>query len=126
MKDGAVVLADAAKPRLQGIPALKKDHPRLQVTMSVGGWGAGGFSENGGGKNGYERHWDAAAQASFLWNQATRHFIRYEDAQSLKAKTAFVRSNRLGGIMYREQDEDPKGELLDVLWYGLHEAPAKR
>ncbi|HEX7916797.1 hypothetical protein [Rudaea sp.] len=51
--------------------------------------------------------------------------MSYEDAQSLKAKTAFVRSNGLGGIMYWEQDEDPNGELLDVLWNGLHEAPAK-
>lgn len=78
------------------------------------------------GKNGYERHWDTVAQAPFLWNEKARHFISYEDAQSLKAKTAFVRSNKLGGIMYWEQDEDPKGELLDVLWNGLHEAPAKR
>lgn len=45
VKDGDVVLADAAKPRLQGILALKKDHPRLRVTISVGGWDAGRFSE---------------------------------------------------------------------------------
>ena len=76
-------------------------------------------------KNGYRRHWDAEAQAPFLWNEKTRHFVSYEDAQALKAKIAFVRSNRLGGIMYWEQDEDPQGELLDVLFSGLHEAPAK-
>jgi chitinase len=76
-------------------------------------------------RNGYRRHWDAIAQAPFLWNEKTRHFISYEDAQSLQAKAAFVRSNQLGGIMYWEQDEDPNGELLDVLWNGLHEAPAK-
>jgi chitinase len=77
-------------------------------------------------KNGYQRHWDAVAQAPFLWNESTRHFVSYEDAQSLQAKTAFVRSNRLGGIMYWEQDEDPKGELLDMLWNGLHhQAPIK-
>jgi len=76
-------------------------------------------------RNGYRRHWDAAAQAPFLWNEKTRHFVSYEDAQSLKAKTAFVRSNELGGIMYWEQDEDPNGELLDVLWKGLHEPPVK-
>ena len=76
-------------------------------------------------KNGYQRHWDAAAQAPFLWNAKTRHFISYENTQSLKAKATYVRSNRLGGIMYWEQDEDPKGELLEVLWNGLHEAPAK-
>ncbi|WP_018971426.1 glycoside hydrolase family 18 protein [Rudaea cellulosilytica] len=76
-------------------------------------------------KNGYQRRWDAEAQAPFLWNEKTQHFVSYEDPQALKAKIAFVRSNHLGGIMYWEQDEDPKGELLDVLWNGLHGAPAK-
>lgn len=75
-------------------------------------------------KNGFRRHWDAEAQAPFLWNETTRHFVSYEDAQSLQAKTAFVRSHRLGGIMYWEQDDDPQGKLLDVLFRGLHEAPA--
>lgn len=76
-------------------------------------------------RNGYRRHWDAVAQAPFLWNESSRDFVSYEDAQSLQAKAAFVWSNHLGGIMYWEQDEDPDGKLLDVLWNGLHEAPAK-
>ncbi|MBS0584245.1 MAG: hypothetical protein JSS42_14210 [Proteobacteria bacterium] len=42
-----------------------------------------------------------------------------------EAKAAFIRSHRLSGIMYREQDEDPTGELPDVLINGPHEAPAK-
>jgi chitinase len=75
-------------------------------------------------KNGFRRHWDAAAQAPFLWNESTRHFVSYEDAQSLREKIAFVRSNHLGGIMYWEQDEDPQGDLLNVLAYGLREASA--
>lgn len=74
-------------------------------------------------KNGFQRHWDADAKAPFLWNADTRHFVSYEDAQSLRAKADFVRANRLGGIMYWEQDSDPKGELLDTLWRDLHDAP---
>ncbi len=73
-------------------------------------------------KNGYARHWDAAARAPFLWNESTRRFVSYEDAQSLREKIAFVKSKHLGGIMYWEQDEDPSGDLLDVLGHGLHEA----
>lgn len=75
-------------------------------------------------KNGYRRHWDATARAPFLWNESTRHFVSYEDAQSLREKIAFVRSNHLGGIMYWEQDEDPNGELLGLLWSGLRAAPS--
>jgi chitinase len=77
------------------------------------------------GKNGYERRWDADARAPFLWNKSTRHFVSYEDAQSLDAKIAFVRSNRLGGVMYWDQGSDPEGELLQLLWRGLNETSGK-
>ena len=71
-------------------------------------------------KNGYVRYWDDAAQAPWLWNAQTRHFISYDDPQSLAAKTAFVKTEHLGGIMYWEQSLDPGDELLDAMWHGLH------
>jgi chitinase len=70
-------------------------------------------------RNGFVRRWDAKAQAPYLWNAATRHFISYDDAQSLAAKARYVKAHRLGGIMYWEQGEDPQGELLDAIWRGL-------
>ncbi len=70
-------------------------------------------------RNGYVRHWDAAAQAPWLWNATTRHFISYDDPQSLAAKAAYVKARQLGGIMYWEQSHDPQGELLDAIWRGL-------
>lgn len=73
-------------------------------------------------RHGYTRYWDAAAQAPWLWNATTRHFITYDDPQSLAAKAAWVKSHHLGGIMYWEQGLDPSGELLDVLWRGLRQA----
>ncbi len=66
-------------------------------------------------KNGYVRHWDAQAQAPYLWNAATRTFITYEDPQSLRAKAAFVKAKGLGGVMYWEHSLDRNEELLDVL-----------
>lgn len=71
-------------------------------------------------KQGYVRHWDDAAQAPYLWNAATHRFISYDDPQSLAAKAAYVKAQKLGGIMYWEQNEDPKGELLDAVWRGLN------
>ena len=71
------------------------------------------------GKQGYVRHWDETAQAPWLWNAETRHFITYEDPQSLAAKAAYVKTQHLGGIMYWEQANDSDGELLDALWQGL-------
>ena len=69
--------------------------------------------------HGYVRYWDASAQAPYLWNADTGHFVSYDDPQSLAAKAAWVKANQLGGIMYWEQGHDPQGELLDALWRGL-------
>ena len=75
-------------------------------------------------REGYVRHWDAQAQAPYLWNATTRHFISYEDPQSLRAKTAFVREKGLGGIMYWDHGQDVDEQLLDVVVAGLQDAPA--
>ncbi|WP_199097069.1 glycoside hydrolase family 18 protein [Dyella sp. ASV21] len=66
-------------------------------------------------KNGYQRHWDAQAQAPYLWNPATRTFVTYEDPESLRAKAAFVEAKGLGGVMYWEHSLDRNEALLDVL-----------
>ncbi|MGN2254888.1 glycoside hydrolase family 18 protein [Frateuria sp. GZRe12] len=42
---GRVVLDDGAAARLRRLLALKRMKPSLRVTIAVGGWGAGGFSE---------------------------------------------------------------------------------
>jgi chitinase len=72
------------------------------------------------GRHGYVRHWDAKAQAPWLWNAKTRSFISYDDPESIAAKAAFVKAQHLGGIMYWEQSLDPGDALLDAIWRGLH------
>lgn len=71
------------------------------------------------GQPGFIRHWDEQAQAPWLWNADSRHFISYDDPQSLRAKAAFVRAKGLGGIMYWEHRQDADEELLDVIRAGL-------
>lgn len=71
------------------------------------------------GKHGFVRHWDAKADAPWLWNATTRTFISYDDPESIAAKAAFVKAHHLGGIMYWEQSLDPADELLDAIWRGL-------
>lgn len=72
------------------------------------------------GRNGFVRHWDARAEAPWLWNPRTRDFISYDDPRSIAAKAGYVKDHRLGGIMYWEQTNDPQGELVDAIWQGLH------
>lgn len=70
-------------------------------------------------KDGFARHWDAQAQAAWLWNTKSHTFITYDDPESIAAKAAYVKAYRLGGIMYWEQSLDPDGELLDAVRRGL-------
>jgi len=70
-------------------------------------------------RNGYVRHWDADAQAAWLWNEAEASFVTYEDPQALRAKAALVRERGLGGVMYWEHRQDD-GTLLDALREGLY------
>jgi chitinase len=66
-------------------------------------------------RNGFVRYWDEVAGEPYLWNATTRTFVSYDDPQSLRGKAAFVRERHLGGVMYWEQSQDPRGELLRVL-----------
>jgi chitinase len=66
-------------------------------------------------RDGYARVWDDEAQAPYLWNDARRIFISYEDAESLRRKCAFIREQRLGGAMFWQLGDDATGTLLRVL-----------
>jgi len=66
-------------------------------------------------RNGFVRYWDERAQAPYLWNAQTRVFVSYDDPQSLALKAQFVRSRRLGGMMYWEHSQDPDGELFGAI-----------
>ena len=70
-------------------------------------------------RNGFVRHHDPQAQASWLWNADTRRFITYDDPQSIAAKAAYVKAHGLGGIMYWEQRHDPEGKLVEAVREGL-------
>jgi GH18 family chitinase len=96
LTEGRVLLDGAGKEHLLELTALKATHPALRVAISV------------------------AAGAPWLWNAQTRRFISYDDPQSIAAKAAYVRAQRLGGLMYWEQSLDPRGELLEAMWQGLH------
>ena len=67
------------------------------------------------GREGWTREWDAAAQAPFLWNEARKTFVTYEDEESLRLKSRYVREKGLGGVMFWEYHADRTGALLDTL-----------
>ncbi len=72
------------------------------------------------GRNGYERHWDDAAKAPYLWQPDSLVFISYEDEASLREKGRYAREKGLGGVMYWEHTGDADGALLKALYEALH------
>jgi chitinase len=66
-------------------------------------------------RDGFVRRWDPRARAPYLWNESTRTFISYDDAESIAAKAAYARQNRLGGMMFWELSQDRNGELLGAI-----------
>jgi chitinase len=71
------------------------------------------------GAPGYERRWDKAARAPYLWNAEAGRFISYDDPRSLEEKARFVRQYGLGGVMYWEHSHDPAEVLLNALYFAL-------
>jgi chitinase len=67
-------------------------------------------------KQGFKRQWDGVAKAPYLWNPDSATLISYDDPESLKAKAAFVKAQRLGGIMYWEHSHDPSEVLLSTIF----------
>jgi chitinase len=74
---------------------------------------------------GWVRRWDTAAQAPFLWNADKRVFVGYDDPESLRVKSRYIRDHGLAGAMFWEYGGDPGGELLETLFSELRGAAAR-
>lgn len=66
----------------------------------------------------YRRLWDETAKAPYLWREDTGTFITYDDPESIKEKTQFIKENDLGGAMFWQYHGDD-GELLKTLYSEL-------
>jgi len=74
--------------------------------------------------HGYTRYWDQAAFAPYLYGAEKQQFVSYDDAESLAAKCAYVKTHNLGGVMFWEYSDDPSGTLLETINRILRPAPA--
>ena len=70
-------------------------------------------------QHGFVRYWDEIAAAPYLYNASTQTFVTYNDAEAEAARTAFVKKNHLGGVMFWQYTGDPRGTLLDAIDAGL-------
>ncbi|MFI3200156.1 MAG: glycosyl hydrolase family 18 protein [Eubacteriales bacterium] len=67
----------------------------------------------------YKRYFDEEAKACYLFNGDT--FITYEDEETLRYKTAYVKENGMYGMMFWEYEQDQTYTLTTVLKKGLEE-----
>ena len=82
---------------------------------SVGGYGPdyGNLLTQMLGRNGYVRYWDEDAKACYLFNGDS--FVSYEDEESIEAKIAYVKENKLGGVMFWEYKCDTTHTLIKFI-----------
>jgi chitinase len=66
-------------------------------------------------KKGYVAYQDKDAMAPYLFNEATKQFITYDDEWSVRNKCLYVMDKKMGGVMFWEYTSDPKGYLLDEI-----------
>lgn len=66
-------------------------------------------------KKGYVRYWDDISKAPYLFNKDTKHFITYDDEESVKIKCDYIKDHGLAGAMFWTYFSDPKLYLLKVL-----------
>lgn len=73
--------------------------------------------------HGFTRYWDAAAAAPYLYSAERQEFVSYEDAESLAAKCAYLKTRKLGGAMFWQYLDDPSGALVQAMAYALGQEP---
>ena len=64
----------------------------------------------------FERHWDGSARVPYLVDAQQQVLISYEDSESLRYKSAYIRQNNLGGAMvWQIAGDDAQHTLLHAL-----------
>jgi len=75
--------------------------------------------------HGYTRYWDNTASVPYLYSDQERIFISYEDPESIAKKCTYVRTHKLGGVMFWDYESDPSGTLLHAAHDSLYSPPTK-
>ena len=70
--------------------------------------------------SGFKYYWDKKAKAPYQYNQTKKLFATFDDERSIREKTKFIRSKKLGGIMFWQlMDDSPSAGLVDAISKGL-------
>ena len=72
------------------------------------------IEENYINKNGFEALWDTTAKVPYLWSASEKQFVTYEDGKSLEYKMNYIKTMKMGGVMFWQLNQD-SGTLLNTI-----------
>lgn len=82
------------------------------------------FGDSLSAAQGFVPHWDDRAKAPYAYNSRRREFASFDDEKSVRLKTQYVMTRKLGGIMFWQLTGDkPQRGLLDAIYATAHAAP---
>jgi chitinase len=102
----------------KGWTGVESDAPWSAATTTGPAGGYGTIVDRFLTAPGYVRHWDDVAKVPRLYNAETKHWISYDDPESMGLKGEYIARERLGGAMFWELSHDT-GALLDALRAGM-------
>jgi chitinase len=107
-----------------GVPNVNNGlYQKPAKNLPRGTWEPGVFDYKDLAKNyvsKYGRHWHDEAKVPWLFDAKSGVMISYDDPESLRAKAAYVVSQKLGGIMFWElSGDDAQGSLVSALYDAL-------
>jgi len=68
--------------------------------------------------NAFVSYWDESAKAPYIWRDKDSMFVTYENMKSMQFKIDFVKSKKMGGIMFWQFNGD-NGDLLNTISQNL-------
>jgi chitinase len=93
-----------------------KDHGLYQAGKFLQGVAYKDFATYFSDSSGYKYFWDKKAMAPFQYSASKKLFATFDDKHSIREKAKFIRSKKLGGMMFWELSEDAAADgLLDEI-----------
>lgn len=92
---------------------VERNEPRIATYADIKKMLAGDY--------GYKRHFHHSTKAPWLHNAQHNLFVTYDDKESMKYKTDFIKQGKLAGVMFWHLGQDDvEGSLLNALHNGLN------
>jgi hypothetical protein len=72
-----------------------------------------------------KRYWDRQSKVPFLFNSSSGIWISYNDLESMKWKSNYIKSHQLAGAMFWEVSNDRQADLINATFKALNDHPWK-